>query len=324
MSLVSTIVPAYNAASFVGRAIASALAQDVDQQIIVVDDGSTDKTAEVVAAFGAAAELVRTPNRGVSAARNEGIRRVRGEFVAFLDADDEWFPGKLRRQLELFARHPDVGTVIADEVHVDAQGNVVRPSFFASRSFAAELPIKPGLASKPLTWLVKESFFPTSSVLTRRTVLSQAGFFDESLSIVEDRDLWIRLAFVAPVGIVPSVELRYLTNQAASLSRVGQARWASALSAVLWRHRHALLPHLEREGSGKGALAEQFVRAGDILWHASRHADARASYERALLCGDASRLGKAIVCATGAAPLLKRLKRVLRRPTTAGTDGPAA
>ncbi|MBX9965102.1 MAG: glycosyltransferase [Burkholderiales bacterium] len=324
MLKVSTVIPAYNAAAFVARAIDSALIQGFDQQIIVVDDGSTDDTARVVSAYANAVELVRTANRGVSAARNEAIRRARGEFVAFLDADDEWLPGKLSAQLELFERYPDLGTVIADEVHVDPQGTVVRPSFFGSRSFARELPEAPGVVPKPITWLVKESFFPTSSVLARRTVLAQAGFFDETLSIVEDRDLWIRLALAGPVGIVPSVQLRYLTNQSASLSRASRARWARSLSRVLWRYRTRIEPRLQSEGAGRGVLATQFVSAGDVLWHADEHAAACTSYVRAMLCGDASRLGKAIVCATGAAPLLKRLKRVLRRPTTAGTDGPAA
>lgn len=313
MLSVSTVIPAYNAAGFVGRAIDSALAQGLAQQIIVVDDGSTDDTARVVSAYGTQVELLRTPNRGVSAARNEAIRRAKGEFVAFLDADDEWLPGKLSVQLALFERHPEIGTVIADEVHVDAQGEVVRPSFFGTRTFAKELPNKSGVVGKPLTWLVKESFFPTSSVVTRRSVLGQAGFFDESLSIVEDRDMWIRLALAAPVGIVPSVQLRYLTNQSTSLSSVSQARWAKALTRVLWRHRHHITLRLKREGAARQTLSEQFVRAGDILWHEGDHAAACTSYFRAIWSGDVSRVTKAIVCATGTATLSKFIKRVLSR-----------
>ena len=104
---VSVVIPTYNRAGTVGRAIASALAQtDQDREIIVVDDGSTDATAAVVARLGDAVRYVRQENRGVAAARNRGIREARGAYVAFLDSDDEWLPEKLDRQVTVLEREP--------------------------------------------------------------------------------------------------------------------------------------------------------------------------------------------------------------------------
>ncbi len=107
---VSVVIPAYNAAWCVRKAIDSVLAQDFrDFEVIVVNDGSTDDTAAVLAGYGDAIRVIDQPNGGMSSARNAGIRAARGEFIAFLDADDWWLPGKLGRQVELLRGRPDLG-----------------------------------------------------------------------------------------------------------------------------------------------------------------------------------------------------------------------
>src|SRR5664279_201795 len=131
--VVSTVIPAYNAARFIAHAIESALQQGVPQQIIVVNDGSVDDTSDIVRSYGDAVELIEQANGGVSSARNRGIAAARGEFIAFLDADDVWLLEKLSRQLALFTADPELGTVICDEVHVTDDGEIARPSFLASR-----------------------------------------------------------------------------------------------------------------------------------------------------------------------------------------------
>ena len=88
--------------------------------------------------------------------------------MAFLDADDVWLPEKLSRQLALFAADPALGTVICDEIHVTEDGEIIRPSFLASRRCHGELPTQPARLARPISWLVRESFFPTSGVVTRR------------------------------------------------------------------------------------------------------------------------------------------------------------
>lgn len=308
--VVSTIIPAYNAAAFVGKAIDSALAQDVPQQIIVVNDGSRDDTAVVVAGYGSAVTLINQSNGGVSAARNRGIAEATGEFVAFLDADDVWLPGKLPAQLKLFAELPELGTVICDEIHVTSDGEVVRPSFLASRRCFQDLPRRPARLAKPLTWLVAESFFPTSGVLTRRDVLARAGGFDTKLSICEDRDLWLRLALQAPVGLVPEVMLRYLTGRPDSLSMAAtQLRWAETLRRVLWRYRPKLEAAVRSEGENPDVLfARVFGELGDVFWYADKMDLAAAAYGDAIRSGAVRHLAKWAAARTGTAGLLRSAK----------------
>src|SRR5256886_1068507 len=108
--LVSVVMPAYNVAWCVGRAVDSVLAQDFRPwELIVVNDGSTDGTGGLLERYGAAITVINQENRGMSAARNAGIRRARGTYVAFLDADDWWLAGKLSRQVELMRGRPEIG-----------------------------------------------------------------------------------------------------------------------------------------------------------------------------------------------------------------------
>ncbi|MBI3009552.1 MAG: glycosyltransferase family 2 protein, partial [Candidatus Omnitrophica bacterium] len=108
--LVSVIIPTYNRASMLREALESVRHQTVkDLEILVIDDGSTDETTQVVAGFGEPAIYFKQLNQGVAAARNLGIRKSRGVFVAFLDSDDLWYPQKLERQIDYLSTHPDIG-----------------------------------------------------------------------------------------------------------------------------------------------------------------------------------------------------------------------
>lgn len=112
---VSVIIPTYNRASLIGRAIRSALVNvGPDDEIIVVDDGSTDDTEAVVAGFGPAVRYVRTQNGGAGAARNRGVKEATRDLVALLDSDDEWWPDKLQLQRRLMAARPDVVSCFSD------------------------------------------------------------------------------------------------------------------------------------------------------------------------------------------------------------------
>ena len=124
---------AYNYGHLIDRAIDSALAQDYgagNLEIVVIDDGSTDDTAAVVAAYGDRVRYVRQDNAGLAASVNTAIATGTGEFLAMLDADDEWPPDKVRRQVELFEGRPEVGIVYSDMETIDLDGNVIEPSYF--------------------------------------------------------------------------------------------------------------------------------------------------------------------------------------------------
>jgi glycosyltransferase involved in cell wall biosynthesis len=310
---VTTIIPAYNAGKWIQDAISSALAQQIEQEILVVDDGSTDDTAVLAAAFGPPVRVISKPNGGVSSARNAGLRAAQGTYVALLDADDCWYPGKLARQIEAMTRFPQAGTVICDEAHVDDHGTVRHPSYFRTKHFAPELPDGMALASHPLTWLVRESFFPTSGVLMRRDTATQVGFFDESLSIVEDRDYWIRLALAAPVVIVPEVLLRYRVGNENSLAMLGRARWASNLEIVLGRHADALRCGIDAEGrDGRQELGAVFHQLADIHWYSDHFRDAARLYLKSSRHGHPGFL-RFVLCRSGVVPVLRSMRRIMGR-----------
>jgi hypothetical protein len=130
---VSVVVPAYNLARFVGRAIDSALAQDWPAEaleVIVVDDGSTDETPQVLAAYGDRIRVIRQDNGGLVRAVDRGLAEVTGDYVALLDADDEWPTDRLTRHVGFLEAHPEVGLVHGDMTIIGADGAVLSPSFF--------------------------------------------------------------------------------------------------------------------------------------------------------------------------------------------------
>lgn len=182
--LVSVIIPTFNRAAFVREAVLSVLAQrGVDFELIVVDDGSSDGTAELLAAeFGDSVRVLRSDNRGVSAARNLGARVSSGELLAFLDSDDLWLAEKLRLQVAFFRENPDASICQTEEVWLRHGTRVQQRSH----------------QRKPSGWIFEPSLHQclvgASSVVLRRSLFDQHGGFDESLPACEDYDLWLRIA----------------------------------------------------------------------------------------------------------------------------------
>ncbi|HLV01181.1 MAG TPA: glycosyltransferase, partial [Acidobacteriota bacterium] len=205
-STVSVIIPCFNSARFVAEAVNSVLKQTrPPDEIIVVDDGSTDDTADVLNRFKGQISYIRQENRGPSTARNTGIQAATGELICFLDADDIWLPEKLERQLDFITQNLDVGLLFTDEEEIEAaSGRVLQPSLLSSRK-RFERPNLPGYVSNAVEQLLLENFIPTSTVMTRRSCLKVSGLFDEKLQVSEDRDLWTRLAANFPVAVLPEV-----------------------------------------------------------------------------------------------------------------------
>lgn len=202
---VSVVVPAWNAAALIGRAIASVACQTfADLEVIVVDDASTDGTADraetLLSAAGLAHAVVRLErNAGPAAARNAGVALARGEYVAFLDADDEWLPGKLAAQVGLMDGNPSVTLCGCQGVWVREDGREAGPIF-------GNLPRLQPEGWKGALW---GAGLATPCVMARRDDLGTRPF-DPRLAVGEDRDLWIRLASNGTVGLVqePLVRIR--------------------------------------------------------------------------------------------------------------------
>ncbi|WP_284010719.1 glycosyltransferase family 2 protein [Haloarcula pelagica] len=194
---VSVVVPTYNRADTVGRAVESALAQTVtDIEVVVVDDGSTDDTAAVVTGIDdeRVRYLAHERNRGRSAARNTGIEAARGEYVAFLDSDDRWLPGKLDRQLAELSRRPPEWIGVYCEFLTPKPSALGRLVDWLSREvFATPRALEGGreLAREILT--VNVLMGPGSTLLVEREALRATDGFDEELVDHEDWDLVLQL-----------------------------------------------------------------------------------------------------------------------------------
>lgn len=191
-NLVSVIIPAYNARDFVLDAIASVKAQQHPAlEIILIDDGSTDGTAELVAANAPEVRIIRQDNAGVAAARNTGLLAARGDFITFVDADDGWFPGKLQAQLEYLGAHPEVGLVFHRWLVWRPDENGV---FHWPSPPTEVLPDQPELSGWLYLPLLLDCVIHTSSVMIRRNIVEQVGLFDTALAIGEDYEYWLRVS----------------------------------------------------------------------------------------------------------------------------------
>jgi len=189
--MVSVIIPTYNRGEMVKEAVASALAQtDVAIEVIVVDDGSAGDTASVLESFGSTIRLISQPHRGVSAARNTGIRAAAGEWLAFLDSDDLWLPRKLRAQLDFFIKHREFRICQTEETWV-RNGHKLNPKKYHKKPQGYCFP-----------QLLERCLISPSAVIIHREVFADVGSFDESLPVCEDYDLWLRIGYRYPFGLI--------------------------------------------------------------------------------------------------------------------------
>jgi glycosyltransferase involved in cell wall biosynthesis len=203
--VVSVIIPTYQSAETLPRALDSVLRQEFqDFEIIVVDDGSTDDTRAVVEGVMAADSRVRylyQENQGPAAARNKGVANASAELIAFLDADDEWYPHKLRGQVEILHRNPQIDLVITDSISFNTATN---QSVTYSSRHAHILPDSTMervqghsdvyILNGDLRRIIyKRDFINTSTVVMRKGVFLEAGGFDPAWVGPEDMDLWVRL-----------------------------------------------------------------------------------------------------------------------------------
>jgi glycosyltransferase involved in cell wall biosynthesis len=185
---VSAVIPTHNRSSVLRRALESVGAQTrPPDEIVVVDDGSTDDSAEWIRRDFPAVTLVRQENAGVSAARNRGVAQAQCEWVAFLDSDDEWRPEKLERQMRALEANPEYHICHTNEIWI-RNGRRVNEGKRHAKSGG---------------WIFRNCLalcvISPSSVVVRRALLERLGGFDETLPVCEDYDLWLRICARHPV-----------------------------------------------------------------------------------------------------------------------------
>lgn len=199
-SKVSVIIPTYNRENLIKKALDSVEAQTYpDYEVVVIDDGSTDHTREVVESYGEKVHYFYQENQGIAGARNAGIKRSSGEYIAFLDSDDYWLPEKLERQMALFGEHPEYGMVASCCASVRLDGR------FRGKN-------RPGKSGWILRDLFNKNFIRTSSAVIKKVCLEKVGLFDEALSECEEYDLWLRIAAQYPIGFINESLAVYVDN----------------------------------------------------------------------------------------------------------------
>lgn len=236
---VTIIIPTRNAAGWLARAIFSVGPMPA-AEILVVDDGSTDATAPMLAEFALHDPRLRILSgngEGPAAARNLGIAAARAPLIAFLDADDRWRLGKLEEQLAFHRAHPAAGFSFTDYRHVTAQREDRGTCFAFWAKFAACVAGRDGpfLVEAAPAALLAENVVGTSTVMARTELLRAAGGFDPHMPQSEDWDLWLRLAARAPVGCLPAVLTDYTMHRPGNLSSQKRAR-LRAMEHVMRRH----------------------------------------------------------------------------------------
>ena len=193
MAAVSVIIPTFNRAHKITRAVASVLYQTfVDYEIVVVDDGSEDATPEALSPLLSRIRCIpHSRNLGVSAARNTGIKRARSPLIAFLDSDDYWLPDKLAAQVSFFSEHPEAAAAQTEELWIrrGARVNPMKKHFKLS-----------GMIFEPSLKLCVVS---PSAVVVKRSLLEEVGLFDEEFPVCEDYDLWLRISWKYPIWLIP-------------------------------------------------------------------------------------------------------------------------
>ena len=263
---VSVIIPTYNRSAYIGEAIRSVQAQSYPRvEIIVADDGSTDRTADIVAGFGDAVRYISLPHSGQPAvARNRALREASGEFIAFLDSDDQFLPDKLTLQVASFEQHPEVGLVYSN-------GHFFRDDPAQPTGYV--LDGMPTPSGEILSELLRGNFLASPVVLLRRSCLDVVSPFDEDprLFVAEDYELWLRISAHFPAIYAPGDVAAIRRHTGSASHDVAALRGCAllALAKIEDRHPDIRISHAAalNEGCARnhGAIAVAHFQQRQIL-----------------------------------------------------------
>jgi glycosyltransferase involved in cell wall biosynthesis len=213
--VISVIIPTYNSAQYIREAIDSVLCQTyTDYEIIVIDDGSTDDTRRIIKDEYPGVRYYRVQHKGVGSARNYGISMAQGEYIAFLDADDKWLPEKLEKQFNAFNEYPEVGMVFTENRFFWKAQIVDRGINKRKKLMSGDI----------LANIFMNSYVGTPTVMVRKSVLDDVGWFEEQLVVGEDLNMWIRIAAKYRIELI---------DEPLVLCRVAEGSLCSSLANVI-------------------------------------------------------------------------------------------
>jgi glycosyltransferase involved in cell wall biosynthesis len=281
----SVIIPVHNGVKYIQKAVDSVLAQRYKaHEIWVIDDGSTDATPDVLAAYGGLIRTRRIPNSGASGARNAAVRMATGDHLAFLDADDLWFKDKLETVAAYALKYPGAGFIASNQiVRYAHRGNRLVRHYSTLRD-RRRLEFDRPMSRPPFKFLLHSNFIGTpSGVVIRKDVMDRAGLFDEKVKYVEDLELWLRAATLTDFLLIER-PLFFKRTHSTNLSNDALATTLSH-RAVLER---ALVEHADfiaRNGlasEARRSLAKIDYRVGHLLFEKGRKREAFEAYAKGL------------------------------------------
>lgn len=216
MPLFSVVIPLFNKENFIQNTLNSVLNQTFDDyEIIIINDGSTDKSEEIVLAFSdSRIHYFSKTNEGVSAARNHGIQNAKGTYIAFLDADDLWFPNHLSALRILIEAYPEAG------IYASRYISKVSPAKYIKNNFLNIPENFSGIISDFFLSSLVSRVALTSAVVVPPSVFKQIGYFDHKITSGQDLDLWIKIALKYPVAITNSITVEYNAIAIDSISKI--------------------------------------------------------------------------------------------------------
>jgi glycosyltransferase involved in cell wall biosynthesis len=271
LPLVSVVTASYNMGQYLPQAVQSVLAQTYSNvEVVVIDDGSTDDTQAICAQWAQEprVRVHRQVNSGQAKAKNKGVELGRGEFVAFLDADDLWLPDKLERQMPRFEGRPSVGVVYSDYECMDGAGKPLHKN--PTHMYRGRISGK----------LLIENFVSFPSAIVRRDALEKHGAFDETFGMGIDYDLWLRLSAHYDFDFVEGPTIRYRVWEG-QMSKNYRKRYQSAIG-IMQRFLDAH-PALVPATLVDEAWAHTYVGRGDsVLWNEGNRKEAMSDYLLAL------------------------------------------
>jgi len=250
MPKVSVIIPTFNRLPMLREGIDSALAQDFeDFELIVVDDASTDGTAEEIERYGGRVKLIQhSINKGVSAARNRGVLHAKGKYIAFLDSDDLWIKGKLKIQVAFLDENPHYPLCYTDEIWI-RKGKRVNPmrkhDKYSGWIFEKCLPL---------------CIISPSSAMMRKNLFSKVGLFDEALPVCEDYDFWLRVSLRFPIFFINK---KLIIKRGGHRDQLSQRSWGNDRYRVIAMEKLLSEPYLKQEE--RGMILSEMKRKCQIL-----------------------------------------------------------
>jgi len=289
MPKVSVIVPTYNRAQFVVCAIDSVLSQTFqDYELIVIDDGSTDNTKDVLLRYGGRIKYIYQRNSGVGAARNAGIRCAVGEWLAFLDSDDIWLPEYLSCQMDRAKQYPSICTHMTNSIRVQADG--VKIDTFQNAGIDPRKAFRNDsclVLERPLTFIIQRHLPYLQATIFRREAFIKAGLFNEKVTITEDIEAIARMCLQGPFSLC-NRSLVHIMRRDESISNLS-SRWDSDLiycrncTDVLYQNllTQSNLTYFEKRTLNR-LLSSNRKAVGNLYFESGETRKARDCYREAL------------------------------------------